>query len=82
MICKYDTKSQRKAIYKIKVSQLKRETHPQLTPQACKVRLIQGFCEYVCELVTGVNMAQVNVTLLIVITKKVKAHINVFGLGV
>jgi len=32
-------------------------------------------------LVLGVNVAKVNVSFLIMITQEVKAHINVFGLG-
>ena len=39
------------------------------------------FCKDICKLVLGVNVAKANVSFLIMITQEVKAHINVFGLG-
>ena len=36
---------------------LKRETNSKLPSQACKLGLVKGFGEDICELVLGVNMA-------------------------
>jgi hypothetical protein len=46
----------------------------------CKCRLIKGFGENVTKMSMGINMAQINVAFLIMITKKVKVNINVLGL--
>jgi hypothetical protein len=45
----------------------------------CKSRLIKGFVENVSQLLMGINVAQINVTFLRMLTKKVKANINVLG---
>jgi hypothetical protein len=39
----------------------------------------QGVCQNVCKLASGINIAQFDVAILIMITKKVKANINVLG---
>jgi hypothetical protein len=41
--------------------------------------LIKGFGQNVCKLASGINIAQFDVAFLIMITKKVKANINVPG---
>jgi hypothetical protein len=41
--------------------------------------LIKGFGQNVSKLASGINIAQFDVTFLIMITKKVKANINVLG---
>jgi hypothetical protein len=41
--------------------------------------LIKGFGQNVCKLASGINIAQFDVAFLIMITKKVKANINVLG---
>jgi hypothetical protein len=41
--------------------------------------LIKGFGQNVSKLASGINVAQFDVTFLIMITKKVKANINVLG---
>jgi hypothetical protein len=46
----------------------------------CKSVLIKGFGENVSQLSMGINMAQINVAFLKMITKKVKANINVLSL--
>jgi hypothetical protein len=46
----------------------------------CKSRLIKGFGEDISQLMMGINMAQIDVTFLRMVTKKVKANINVLGL--
>jgi hypothetical protein len=46
----------------------------------CKNRLIKGFGENVSQLSMGNNVAQIDVALLRMFTKKVKAKINVLGL--
>jgi hypothetical protein len=45
----------------------------------CKSRLIKGFGENVCQLTMGINMAKIDVAFLRMVTKKVKANINVLG---
>ena len=46
---------------------LKRETNPQLPSQVCKLGLVKGFCEDICKLVLGIDMAHVYVPFLIVV---------------
>ena len=47
---------------------LKRETNPMLPSQTRKLGLVKGFGEDIYELVLGVNMAQVNIPFLIVVS--------------
>ena len=58
---------------------LKRETNPKLPSQTCKLSLVKGFGEDICELVLGVNMAQVNIPFLIVVSQEVEADLYMFG---
>jgi len=58
---------------------LKRETNPKLPLQACKLGLVKGFGEDIYELVLGVNMAQVNIPFLIVVSQEVKVDLYMFG---
>ena len=58
---------------------LKRETNPKLPSQTCKLGLVKGFGEDICELVLGVNMAQVNIPFLIVVSQEVEADLYMFG---
>jgi hypothetical protein len=60
--------------------QSKREASTQFPLQMCKSRLINEFGQNVSKLLVGNNMAQINVAFLTMITKKVKANINVLGL--
>jgi hypothetical protein len=46
----------------------------------CKSRLIKGFGENVSQLSMGINVAQIDVAFLRMVTKKVKENINVLGL--
>jgi hypothetical protein len=41
--------------------------------------LVKGFGEGICELVLGINMAQVNIPFLIVVSQEMKADLYVFG---
>ena len=45
----------------------------------CKSRLIKGFGENVSQLSMGINVAQIDVAFLRMVTKKVKANINMLG---
>jgi hypothetical protein len=45
----------------------------------CKSRLIKGFGENITQLSMGINVAQIDVAFLTLVTKKVKANINVLG---
>ena len=72
---RYDTKSQKES-KRIKTPQLKGEAHPQLTPQASKVRLVQRFGEDIGKLELGVNVPQIDVPFLNMVTKKMEANIN------
>jgi hypothetical protein len=47
--------------------------------QACKLGLVKGFDKDICKLVLGVNVAQVYIILLIVITLEMKVHLYMFG---
>jgi hypothetical protein len=46
----------------------------------CKSNLIKGFGQSASKLPMGVNVVQIDVAFLIMITKKVKANINALGL--
>ena len=48
---------------------LKRETNPKLPSQTCKLGLVKGFGEDICELVLGVNMAHVYIPFLVVVSQ-------------
>jgi hypothetical protein len=41
--------------------------------------LVKEFGKDICKLVLGVNVAQVYITILIVITQEMKAHLYMFG---
>ena len=78
MICKYDIKPKTKAKLQRKAKleynnqsspPLKRETNSKLPSQASKLGLVKWFGEDICELVLGVNMAQVNIPFLIVVSQ-------------
>jgi hypothetical protein len=45
----------------------------------CKSRLINGFGENVSQLTMGINMMQIDVGFLRMVTKKMKVNINVLG---
>jgi hypothetical protein len=55
------------------------ETNNQFPSQMNKSFLIKGFGQNVSKLVSGINVVQFDVAFLIMITKKVKANINVLG---
>ena len=55
----------------------KRETNTQFPSQMNKCFLIKGFGQNVSKLSMGINVAQIDVTFLIIIMKKVKANLNV-----
>jgi hypothetical protein len=57
----------------------KRETNPKVSSQTCKLGLVKGFGKDICELVSGVNMAQVNIPFLIVVSQEVEADLYMFG---
>jgi hypothetical protein len=89
MICKYDKKQktnvklQRKAkLEYINQSSppLKRETNSKLPSQVSKLGLVKWFGEDICELVLGINVVQINITFLIVVTQEVKADFYVLCL--
>jgi hypothetical protein len=46
----------------------------------CKCSLIKGFGQNVSKLLVGINVAQIDVTFLIMTEKKVKTNFNVLGL--
>ena len=50
-----------------------------LPSQTCKLGLVKGFGKDICKLVLGVNMAQVYITLLIVVAQEMKVHLYMFG---
>jgi hypothetical protein len=50
----------------------KREANTQFPSQMCKSRLVKGFRENVSQLSLGINVAQINVTFLRMVTKKGK----------
>jgi hypothetical protein len=45
----------------------------------CKNRLIKGFSENVSQLSIGINMAEIDIAFLRMVTKKVKVNINALG---
>jgi hypothetical protein len=45
----------------------------------CKSRLINRFGENASQLMMGINVTQIDVAFLRMVTKKVKANINVLG---
>ena len=57
----------------------KREINTQFPSQMNKCFLIKGFGQDVSKLSMGINVSQIDVTFLIMITKKVKSNINVLG---
>ena len=57
---------------------LKRETNPKLPPQMSKLGLVKGFGEDIYELVLGVNMTQINIPFLIVVSQEVKVNLYMF----
>ena len=59
---------------------LKRKANTQLAPKARKRSLIERLCENVLKLVLGIDMPEVNVALLIVVSQKMKSNINMLGL--
>jgi hypothetical protein len=91
MKCKiqYDTKDktkvklQRKAKLKYNnqsSTPLKRETNSKLPSQASKLGLVKWFGKDICELVLGINVVQIDITFLIVVTQEVKADFYVLCL--
>jgi hypothetical protein len=59
---------------------LKGKTLTQLPLQLCKSGLVKGFCEEICNLLVGINMMNISVPFLIMISEKMKVNIDVFGL--
>ena len=55
------------------------ETNTQFPSQMNKSFLIKGFGQNVSKLSLGINVAQIDIAFFIMITKKVKANINVLG---
>jgi hypothetical protein len=58
---------------------LKKETNPKSPSQTCKMGLVKEFGEDICELVLDVNMAQVNIPFLIVVSQEVEVDLYMFG---
>jgi hypothetical protein len=54
-------------------SPLKRETNSKLSSQASKLGLVKWFGEDIYNLVLGINVVQIDITFLIVVTQEVKA---------
>lgn len=89
MICKYDTKTKTKAKLQRKAKleynnqsspPLKRETNSKLPSQASKLGLVKWFGEDIYKLVLGINVVQIDITFLIVVTQEVKANFYVLCL--
>ena len=57
----------------------KKGNKPQAPLTSVQTRLGQEFGEDICELVLDVNMAQVYITLLIVVVQEMKADLYMFG---
>jgi hypothetical protein len=85
----YDTKDMTKAKLQRKAKleynnqsfhPLKRETNSKLPSQVSKLGLVKWFGEDICELVLGINVMQINITFLIVVTQEVKAGFYVLCL--
>ena len=69
-----------KLLYNIQNSpQLKREANTKFPSQPCKSCLIEGFGEDIRKLVLSGHMPQLDVAFLVVITQKVKTHIDMLG---
>jgi hypothetical protein len=65
-------------VYNIQSSpSLKRETNSKLPSQASKLGLIKWFGEDISELVLGINVVQIDITFLIVVTQEVKVDFYV-----
>jgi hypothetical protein len=60
--------------------QSKSEANTQFPLQTCKSRLIKGFGENISQLSMGINVVQIDIAFLKMVTKKLKANINVLGL--
>jgi hypothetical protein len=89
MICIYDTKTKTKAKLQRKAKleynnrsspPLKRETNSKLPSQASKLGLVKWFGEDICKLVLGINVVQIDITFLTVVTQEVKANFYVLCL--
>jgi hypothetical protein len=91
MICKYDTKTKTKTNVKLQRKTkkeynnqssppLKRETNSKLPSQVRKLSLVKWFGENVYELVLGINVVQINIAFLIVVTQEMKADFYVLCL--
>jgi hypothetical protein len=89
MICKNDTKTktkgklQRKS--KIRIQQpkflsSKKGTNSKLPSQASKLGLVKWFGEDIYELVLGINVVQIDIIFLIVVTQEMKANFYVLCL--
>ena len=61
---------------------LKRETNSKLPSQACKLGLVKGFGKDICELVLGVNVVQVYIPFLVVVSQEMEVDIYMFGFWV
>jgi hypothetical protein len=79
----YDTKDKAKAKLQRKEKlecnnqcspPLKRETNSKLPSQASKLGLVKWFGEDIYELVLGINVVQIDITFLRVVTQEVKAY--------
>jgi hypothetical protein len=72
-------KKQKREVKTKREPRSKREANPQFPSHMCKSRLIKGFGENVRQLTMGINVPQIDVAFLRMVTKKMKANINVFG---
>jgi hypothetical protein len=59
---------------------LKRETNSKLPSQASKLGMVKWFGEDIYELALGINVVQINITFLIVVTQEVQADFYVLCL--
>jgi hypothetical protein len=91
MKCKiqFDTKDKAKAKLQRKAKleynnqsshHLKRKTNSYLPSQASKLGLVKQFGKDICELVLDINVVQINITFLIVVTQEVKTDFYVLCL--
>jgi hypothetical protein len=74
---KQKTKLQRKAKLEYNNQSsppLKRETNSKLPSQVSKLGLVKWFSEDIYELVWGINVVQIDITFLIVVTQEVKVN--------
>ena len=60
---------------------LKGVAHTHLSTKSHKSTQVQGLGQYIRDLVVGVNMDQINIASLNMISKKMEANIDVLGLG-